>query len=105
MAKAVKALMDAAGRARQPTSELLAVLRQNTPGDADYRSALAELKRRLVFYDALDQYMKAIRVNLAALPDEEEVGNEAYCKAEAESNARILDARSHFENIIYTCDD
>ena len=97
----MKDLTAVAARALEPTSVLIAALRQNTPADADYRSALAELERRCKFYDALDEYMKAIRKDSEAMPDQKVVGAQAYCEAEAESDVRLNDARFDFESIIY----
>ena len=98
----MKDLTAVAARALEPTSVLIAALRQNTPADADYRSALAELERRCKFYDALDEYMKAIRKDREAMPDQKLVGTQAYCEAEAESDVRLNDARFDFESIIYS---
>jgi hypothetical protein len=102
MAKAMKDLTAVAARALEPTSVLIAALRQNAPADADYRSALAELERRCKFYDALDEYMKAIRKDTEAMPDQKVVGAQAYCEAEAGSDVHLNDARFDFESIIYS---
>jgi hypothetical protein len=102
-AKAVKNLMAAGARAPQLASALIAALRQNTPANADYQSALAELERRSVLYDALDEYRKAIRKNVEtvrALPTEEHQAN-----GEAEADAEWQKAKGHFENIIYDVND
>jgi hypothetical protein len=70
--------------------------------NADYRSALAELERRCKLSDALDEYMKAIRKDSEAMPDQKVVGARAYCEAEAESDVRLNDARFDFESVIYS---
>ena len=103
MAKAVKDLMVAGARAAEPTSALIAALRQNTPANADYQSALAELEQRSVLYDALDEYRKAIRKNVEtvrALPTEEH-----QVHSEAEADAEWQKAKCHFESIIYDIND
>jgi hypothetical protein len=102
MANAMKDLTAVAARALEPTSVLIAALRQNRPADADYQSALAELERRRKFYDALDEYMKAIRKDSEAMPDQKVVSTQAYCEAEAESDVRLNDARFDFESVIYS---